>query len=142
MHAANEVVPEGEISSLTVLLAEDEVLLRMNLSDYFRSSGFSVLECANGEEARKVMSAGSHVDVVVSDIHMQSPTEGIDLAAWLGQHFPKIPVILASGSASIAANQGWKALSNVTDFVPKPYAVERIEMLVRMRAAARDASPK
>ena len=142
MHAANEVVPEGEIASLTILLAEDEVLLRMMISDHLRSSGFNVLECANGEEARKVIGAGSHIDVVVSDVHMLTRTEGIELAAWLGQHHPSIPVILASGSSTIAANQAWKALPNVTDFVPKPYAVERIEMLVRARAAAQDASAK
>ena len=142
MHATNEVVPEGEIGSLTVLLAEDEVLLRMMISDHLRSSGFNVLECASGQEARKVISAVGRVDVVVSDVHMLTPAEGLELAAWLSEHHPSIPVILASGSPTIAANEAWKALPNVTDFVPKPYAVERIEMLARARAAARDASPK
>lgn len=142
MHATNEVVPEGEIGSLTVLLAEDEVLLRMMISDHMRSSGFNVLECANGDEARKVLGAVGHVDVVVSDIHMLSPTDGLELAAWLGRHYPSIPVILASGSPTIQANKGWKSLPNVTDFVPKPYALERIETLARTRAAGRDASPK
>ena len=142
MQATNEVSPEGEISSITVLLAEDEVLLRMMISDHLRSQGFNVLECANGAEARRVMSAIGQVDVVISDVHMASRTEGLELAAWLSQNYPSIPVILASGSASIAAAEGWKALPNVTDFVTKPYAVERMEMLARTRAAGRDASPK
>ena len=142
MHATNEVVPEGEIDSLTVLLAEDEVLLRMMMSEHLRSSGFNVLECANGQEARRVIGAVSKVDVVVSDVHMLTPAEGLELAAWLSEHYPAIPVILASGSPTIAATGAWKALPNVTDFVPKPYAVERIEMLARARAAARDASAK
>ena len=142
MQATNEAMPEGEIDTLTVLVAEDEVLLRMVMADHLRSSGFNVLECASGEEARKVMSAVGRVDVVVSDVHMKTPAEGLELAAWLGEHYPSIPVILASGSPTIAANKSWKALPNVTDFVPKPYEVERIEMLARARAAARDASSK
>jgi DNA-binding NtrC family response regulator len=142
MQSTSETAPEGEIDSLTVLVAEDEVLLRMVMADHLRSSGFVVLECASGEEARKVMEAASRVDVVISDVHMKTPTEGLELAAWLSEHAPSVPVILASGSPTIAANQAWKALPNVTDFVPKPYAVERIEMLARARAAARDASSK
>ncbi len=142
MQSISETAPEGEIDSLTVLVAEDEVLLRMMMADHLRSSGFVVLECASGEEARKVMEASTRVDVVISDVHMKTPTEGLELAAWLGEHAPSIPVILASGSPTIAATQAWKALPNVTDFVPKPYAVERIEMLARARAAARDVSSK
>jgi CheY-like chemotaxis protein len=142
MHATNQVVPEGEIEPLTVLLAEDEVLLRMVISDHLRDSGFNVLECANGQEARKVLAAVGRVDVVVSDVHMQTPAEGLELAAWLSENHPSIPVILASGSPSVAAEQTWKALPNVTDFVPKPYEVERIERLARARAATRDESLK
>lgn len=142
MHATNEVIPVGESEALTVLVAEDEVLLRMLISDHLRSSGFNVLECANGQEARKVMDAVGHVDVVISDVHMTSQLEGVELATWLGQHYPTIPVILTSGSASVQSNAVWKTLSNVTDFVPKPYAVERMEMLARTRGSAQDASPK
>lgn len=142
MHATNEVIPVGEKEALTVLVAEDEVLLRMVISDHLRARGFDVLECANGAEARKVMGAVGHVDVVISDVHMSSQLEGVELATWLGEHYPTIPVILTSGSVSVQANQAWKTLSNVTDFVPKPYAVERMEMLARSRGSAQDASPK
>ncbi len=142
MQATNEVIPEGEIGSLTILIAEDEVLLRMAMSDHLRSSGFNVLECASGEETRKVMGVVGRVDVVVSDVHMQTPLEGLELAAWFGDRYPDIPVILVSGSPTIAANESWKALPNVTDFVPKPYEVERIEILARARAGARGASSK
>lgn len=142
MHAANEVIPAGESEALTVLVVEDEVLLRMIISDHLRACGFNVLECANGQEARRVMSAVGHVDVMISDVHMASQLEGVELAAWLGEHYPAIPVILTSGSASVQANAAWKTLSNVTDFVPKPYAVERMEMLARTRSSTQNASPK
>jgi hypothetical protein len=46
------------------------------------------------------------------------------------------------GLGAIAASEAWKTMPNGTDFVPKPYAVERIEMLTSARVAARDASPE
>ena len=140
MHATNEIAPEGKSASLTVLVAEDEVLLRMMISDHLRECGFNVLEAANGDEARKIIGAVESVDVVLSDVHMSTPAEGLELARWLGRHHPAIPVILTSGSATIAAEAAWKAHANITDFVPKPYGVENVERLVRTRAGARDAS--
>lgn len=142
MHATNEIAPEVKSASLTVLVAEDEVLLRLMISDHLRECGFNVLEAANGDEARKIMGAIDHVDVVLSDVHMSTPAEGLELAQWLGQSYPALPVILTSGSATIAAAGVWKAHANVTDFVPKPYVVETMERLVRTRAAARGASSK
>ena len=142
MQATNEIAPEGKSASLTVLVAEDEVLLRLMISDHLRESGFNVLEAANGDEARKIISAIERVDVVVSDVHMSTPAEGLELARWLGQHYPEMPVILTSGSATVAAGSVWKVHANITDFVPKPYVVESMERLVRTRAAARDASSK
>lgn len=142
MQATNEIAPEGESDSITVLVAEDEVLLRMMISDHLRSSGFNVLEAANGDEARKIIGAVEHVDVVVSDVHMSTRTEGIELARWLGQHYSETPVILTSGSSGIAAAGAWKTSPNVTDFVPKPYGVDNMERLVRLRATSRGASSK
>ncbi len=142
MHATHEIAPEGKSASLTILVAEDEVLLRLMISDHLRECGFNVLEAANGDEARKIMGAIESVDVVVSDVHMSTPAEGLELAGWLGQHHPALPVILTSGSAGIAARAAWKAHANITDFVPKPYNVAHMEHLVRTRAAARDSSSK
>ncbi len=48
MQATNEVIPEEQIDSLTVLLAEDEALLRMMMPDHLRSTRFNVPECACG----------------------------------------------------------------------------------------------
>lgn len=142
MQATNEIAPEGKSASLTVLVAEDEVLLRMMISDHLRDSGFNVLEAANGVEARKIIDAVDHLDVVLSDVHMSTPAEGLELARWLGENHPSLPVILTSGSPSIAAGAAWKAHANITDFVPKPYVIETMARLVRSRAEARGASSK
>jgi DNA-binding NtrC family response regulator len=140
MQATNHIIPSIDSEPMTALIAEDEVLIRMNLSDFLREAGFHVLEAANGEEARKIIMAVDHVDLVISDVHMLTPGEGFELARWMGEHYPTIPVILTSGSRGAQASEAWNTMSNVTDFVPKPYSRQDMERLARSRARAGHAS--
>lgn len=142
MQAKNEIGPAEEQDTPTVLVAEDEVLLRMTLSDHLRMAGFHVLEAANGDEARKIVGAMGGVDVVISDVHMPAQNEGIELAKWIGLHYPRIPVILTSGSPGVAKTIRETRFENVTDFLVKPYAEGEMERLARLRLTARDTSPK
>ena len=141
MQANNTIGPAEQQNSCTVLVVEDEVLLRMALSEHLRDVGFHVLEAANGEEARKIVGAVGGVDVVISDVHMETKEEGIDLGRWIGKHYPDIPVILTSGSMDIAASPALAALTNVF-FVPKPYSERQMERLARGQLSARDMSSK
>jgi DNA-binding NtrC family response regulator len=142
MQATSEISPEEDNDAATVVVAEDEVILRMNLCEHLRAHHFHVLEAATGAEARKIIVSIEHVDAVISDVHMAEQGEGIALARWLGKHYPRIPVILTSGSSGVARDRAWEASGNVTDFVPKPYSLHALERLVRTRIASRDISPK
>lgn len=141
MQANNTLGPAEQHDAKTLVVAEDEVLLRMALSEYLRDVGFHVLEAANGDEARKIVGAVGGVDLVISDVHMETKEEGIVLARWLGEHYPEIPVILTSGSKDVAASPALAALKDVT-FVPKPYSERQMERLARGQLAARDTSSK
>lgn len=142
MQATREISPEHDNDTATILVAEDEVILRMILSDHLRANDFHVLEAASGAEARVIMNAVPQVDAVISDVHMAEQYEGIELVRWMNAHHPRIPVILTSGSAGVQQARAWESSSNVTDFVPKPYSEHAMEQLVRARIAARDISPK
>lgn len=133
MQATNDIRPAPEYEATTALVAEDEVILRMNLCEYLRDAGFHVLEAANGAEARKIMGAVERVDLVISDVHMANRDEGFALARWLGEHYPAVPVILTSGSPGAQQGGAWKDSRNVTDFVPKPYSEHEMGRLARMR---------
>ena len=124
------------------LVAEDDVLVRLSLAEHLREAGFQVYEAAYGEEARKIVGAMGGVDVVISDVHMKLPGEGFELARWIGEHYPHIPVILTSGSKGVAQSAELATCGNVTDFVMKPYSERQLEKLARTRMVARDASPK
>lgn len=139
MQASSEISPFTDIEPATALVAEDEVILRMTLADHLRAAGFHVLEAANGGEARKIMTAVEHVDVVISDVHMADREEGFELARWLGEHYPAIPVILTSGSRGAAESGAWRESQNVTDFIGKPYSVPEMERVARSRLKITDA---
>ncbi len=80
-----------------VLVAEDEIIVRMAVANALRERGFRVLEAYNADEAIELVSATPDLDVVFSDIHMPGSMNGTDLAVWLKSHRPEVPVLLTSG---------------------------------------------
>src|SRR5690349_18176135 len=64
----------------TVLVAEDEVLVRLDISDYLRAHGYNVIEANSAAEAIQVFKSDLEVAVVFTDVRMPGTTDGIDLA--------------------------------------------------------------
>ena len=138
MHTTSNAGPLNQQDAPSALVAEDDVLLRLALSEYLREAGFHVLEAANGDEARKIMGAPVHVDIVISDVHMARPGEGLELAKWMGANHPDIPMILTSGSRGVAQSPALAACENAV-FIPKPYVEREMERVARARLKLREA---
>src|SRR5437868_148098 len=92
-------------STHTILLVEDEVLIRITLADFLRDSGYRVLEAADVAEAKAMLNAGTPVDLVFSDVSMPGEENGFALAKWLRAHHPRIVVLLTSGFADRAGDR-------------------------------------
>jgi CheY-like chemotaxis protein len=109
-----------------VLVAEDDVVQRAAVAEYLRRMGYTVIEAANGNEAFEVLRLECSADLVFSDIQMPMMS-GIELARWVVENCPGIPVILTSGTRLHEAVPG-------VSFLPKPYdfaaLVERIRVLL------------
>jgi CheY-like chemotaxis protein len=86
-----------------VLVVEDEVILRMDLADHLRSSGFIVLEALNGDHALTVLNADENVGLVITDMRMPGQVDGGALLTWLRQEKPHIKVIVVSGNLAVDA---------------------------------------
>jgi two-component system, cell cycle sensor histidine kinase and response regulator CckA len=81
----------------TILLVEDEHLMRHVMRESLELDGYRVLEAANGREALEVLSRWQRpVDVVVTDIMMPVMT-GAELIRQVRQRQPGLPVVLVSG---------------------------------------------
>ena len=125
----------------TILVVEDEVFVRMVISDYLRSCGYKVVEAANADEALVVLQhIEITVDVVFSDIEMPGSMGGFELAKWLRTHRSEVEVIL-TGNVPRAA----EAASELCESgpLPKPYepqiAADRIRQLMALRASRKKA---
>jgi CheY-like chemotaxis protein len=70
-----------EVSPVTqrVLVAEDEVLVRLSVAEGLRNEGLEVLEAADAEEAISILKT-LQVDVVITDLYMRTPADGLAVA--------------------------------------------------------------
>jgi two-component system, response regulator PdtaR len=122
--AADQVAGEER---RTVLLVEDDALLRVSAADHLRGKGFHIIEAGTVIEAATVLSAGPPVHLVFSDVDLPGATGGLSLAVWINAHHPNIPVILTSGVRAV--------MPALTDqrripFIPKPYDFEKVADLI------------
>jgi CheY-like chemotaxis protein len=103
---------------LAILVAEDEILVRMAITDELRKQGFNVAEASNAEEALSILHSGIRIHLVMTDIKMPGPQDGAALAAMIRAEYPEVKVVVASGHLE-ASQLGEK----VDGFVRKPYDV-------------------
>jgi CheY-like chemotaxis protein len=93
-------------SAATILLFEDDVLVRMPLAEYLRDCGYRVLEAGHLAEAQTLLGARVRVDLVFARVKPGSNHNGFMLASWVRQHHPKIKVLLSSGIAKATEQAG------------------------------------
>lgn len=103
----------------TVLVVEDNVLLRFDIAEYLRECGYHVHEADNAAEAISILAAYPTIDLVFSDIQMPGDLDGFGLARWIRQHRPAIRIILTSGH--VGATEASRTLCDDGP-IPKPYA--------------------
>jgi CheY-like chemotaxis protein len=131
--ASKSLTPQPTTPSPTVLVVEDEVLVRLVIADYLRECGYRVHEAAHAAEAVAVLESGTvAIDIVFSDVQMPGEMDGFGLARWVRTHRPGVRVILTSSverSADIAAT-----LCEAGPLLEKPYepqgVVDRIRQLI------------
>ena len=85
---------------LTVLVVEDEWLVRADVAAYLRSGGCRVIEAADGETALALIENGAPLDVLFTDIALGGRIDGWELGEKLRVHRPRAGVIYASGCYS------------------------------------------
>jgi CheY-like chemotaxis protein len=117
----------------TILVVEDEVLIRVTAADALRDHGYAVVEVSNGDDAMSLLLAGNtSIDVVFSDVRMPGVTDGFSLARWVRLNRPEIGVLLTSGYIGNAARSA--DVHAHGKLLSKPYdhqeLVDRIQQLL------------
>nr|WP_294520013.1 response regulator [uncultured Rhodopila sp.] len=113
----------------TVLVVEDEMMVRMPIAEYLRDCGYNVLEAGDAAEAIAAVNEAGPVNVVFSDVRMPGRMDGFGLAEWFRSHYPEVPVLLTSG---YNASRGVAIRVPGVKLIDKPYS----QLQVARRIAA------
>lgn len=115
----------------SILLVDDEPLVRTLFCTFLRAFGYSVTEASSGAEALdKFAGTGREIRLLVTDIVMPQ-TNGIELAGEIKRRAPGVKVLYISGYVlSVLASEGY-ALEHVDAFLQKPFVPAILENRVR-----------
>ena len=81
----------------TVLVVEDEMVLRMRAVDIVEDAGFRAVEAVSADQALLILEQRSDISMLFSDIQMPGTMDGLKLAHAVNERWPKIKIILVSG---------------------------------------------
>jgi len=105
------------MNPMTILVVEDEVLIRMSTVATLEDAGFWVLEAQNATEALEVLSRHSEVSIMMTDVRMPGLLDGLALVAQVRIDHPAIRSIVVSGHTTAMEASDAGAMG----FLPKPY---------------------
>ncbi len=110
-----------------IVLAEDELLLRMSVARGLERLGYRVRQAADGEAALARLEEGAPA-LLISDIRMPG-VDGIELTRRARLRYPGLPVLLVSGFADEAARAAVPEMD--VAFLEKPFTLKTLGERVR-----------
>ncbi len=122
--------------ALTILIAEDEEVVRALAAAVLQREGFVVIPACNAEAAIEVFRSGLNIDALLADMQMGSGLTGIMLAEYFLRERPGLGVLVMSGFPDTER----MARERNIPFMAKPFdaaqLVERMRQIVAPRLAA------
>lgn len=123
--------PPAAPGSGTVLLVDDEALVRSSTSEMLADLGYRVIEAESGEDALRKLDEQIQVDFIVTD-HLMPGMTGTELAAAARRKQPGLAILIISGYAEA------EGLDPMLSRLTKPF--RQAELASRMAELALDPS--
>ena len=123
---------------ITVLIVEDEALIRMGAVGMVLDAGFDALEASNADEAICILEARSDIYLVFTDIQMPGTMDGIKLAHYVRERWPPVRLIVVSGDARVREGD----LPVGARFFAKPYRESAVAGAMMSMLSSPAASPR
>ena len=111
----------------TVLVVEDEELVRLDAAESLRDAGFEVLEAADACEALETVERRHDIGVVFTDIDMPGGMDGLELARRVSRSRPRMRLILTSGAVRVDPRE----IPDNGAFLSKPYSPDAVARTIR-----------
>ncbi|QRM33770.1 response regulator [Microvirga sp. VF16] len=85
------------VTKTTVLLVENEPVVRTGIATVLNEAGFNVIEANSIPEAWTTLEARPGVQVLFADLDVSTEAEGLDLARKVHDRWPSIGLVMTSG---------------------------------------------
>ncbi|MGR3515075.1 MAG: ATP-binding protein [Paracoccaceae bacterium] len=89
----------------TILVAEDEPILILMLTDVLQELGYKVVTAKSGQEALDIVERGNDFDLLLTDVVMPGKVGGFELARRVRALRPGVPVIYTSGYTGFTSSE-------------------------------------
>ncbi|HEY3899101.1 MAG TPA: response regulator [Chthoniobacter sp.] len=122
--------PKAPVHQESILVVEDEQIVRNLVCEVLRSHGYRVLATGRGDEALRILQMEERdIDLLISDVVMPE-MNGVELAQRVRQGSPRSRVLFVSGySESDMADQGLEAVA--FQVLQKPFTPDTLARKVR-----------
>ena len=129
--------PEGRAANpaSTIVVVEDDVLIRFAAAEYLRGCGFVILEAVDVPQAVALLEADRSIELVFSDVKLPGPQNGLDLVRIVRRDHPRVRILLTSGVIKPDEAQ----LDDIT-LLRKPYFLFEVERHLKALLAG-DTTP-
>ena len=120
-------MPNGK-ERLTILVVDDEALIRWSLAEVLRRSGHTVIEATNAREALDATSPSSSVDAVLLDYRLPDSAD-LQLLEQIRRRLPRSPVVLMTAFSTPEVVQSALDLGAYR-VLTKPFDMQGVEGLI------------
>jgi len=125
------VAPVVEGGTETVLIVEDDALVRQYVLTQVRSLGYTTLEAANATEALALIAAHPAIDLLFTDVIMPGAMNGRQLADEATQRRPALKTLFTSGYTENAIMHHGR-LDPGVHLLAKPYRKPELARMIRL----------
>lgn len=125
------VVREAPSPRATIVVAEDDLFVNDLLREVLSDEGFEVLACTSRSEAEEVAQQ-ARPDLVITDMHMETPDAGLRLLQHLRQRpeTAAVSVIICSADETYLTARKQVIERYQAEIVPKPFHIDRLIRVV------------
>ncbi len=114
----------------TVLIIDDEPLVRMLVTDVLRELGYAAIEAADGPTGLKILKSAARIDLLITDIGLPGGMDGGQVAEEARKLRPAVKVLFITGFAEKAV-VGHGHIEAGMSVLTKPFAMEALASRVK-----------
>lgn len=134
-HETEEAATAAPALGETVLVVDDEPLVRMLVVETLQELGYGIIEAADGPSGLKILRSGARIDLLVTDVGLPGGMNGRQMADAGRALRPGLKVLFITGYAENAV-LGHGHLDHGMHVMTKPFALDKLTARIKDLLAA------